>query len=214
MPQRPPKPASDSGEEVPALALSHGQTLWLMRELGLCEGVPPTTFNHYVKSLRKLGIPFDKGKGQAHGRCQVTYDFEELMELVLALLLRVYGWLPDDVAVGLRRFRGDLRSIYRQAYLDTRKRRYPPARLSGGGRRITVDGFFLDLNLRYAAGHLVGFGPPQAISPLEALQAYARCYDPARAYLPMNMTIVAEMIVDRTRVVPSIRRGRAAHARR
>ena len=46
----------------------------------------------------------------------VTYNFEDLMELTLALLLRVYGTLPDVVTNGLRSFREDLRPIYRQAY--------------------------------------------------------------------------------------------------
>jgi hypothetical protein len=74
---------------VPRLALTHGQTLWLLSELGFREGVSASTFNHYVKSLRKLGVPFERGKGQSRGRRHVTYEFEELMELSIALLLRI-----------------------------------------------------------------------------------------------------------------------------
>jgi len=69
--------------------------------------------------LRRLGIPFGKGKVKFEGRPQVTYNFEDLMELALALLLRVYGTLPDVVTNGLRSFRNDLRPIHRQAYLDS-----------------------------------------------------------------------------------------------
>ena len=140
----------------PRLALTHGQTLWLMGEFGLRQGVSASTFNYYIKSLRKLGIPFEKGKGQSQGRRNVTYDFEELMELTLALLLRVYGWLPDDVATGLRAFRNDLRAIYHQAYLNSLKHIHRPACLSTArGRSIEVEGLYLDLNIRYSAGHII-----------------------------------------------------------
>lgn len=200
---------------IPRLALTHGQTIWLMTELGLHHGVSTSTFNYYIKSLRKLGIPFEKGKGQSEGHRHVTYDFEELMELTVALLLRVYGTLPDTVVTGLRNFRNDLRPIYRQAYFDSIDRTYPIARIAEhGGNHITMNGLFLDLNIRYSAGQMIEFGPPKAISPFEAVTAFARSDVPARSYLPLNVTAVAEMIVGRTRVLPSIRRGRGARRAR
>jgi hypothetical protein len=209
-------PASDHNAlgrntAIPPLALTHGQTVWLLGELGLRQDVTVSTFNYYIKSLRKLGIPFEKGKGQSEGHRHVTYDFEELMELTVALLLRVYGWLPDDVVAGLRSYRDDLRPIYRQAYFDSLHRVYPGARLSAPTRdRLTVQGVFLDLNIRYSAGRMVEFGPPRAMSPFEALSLYAHSELPARSYLPLNVTAVAQLIVSRTRALPSIRRGRGA----
>jgi hypothetical protein len=201
-------------DAVPRLALTHGQTIWLMTELGLHHGVSTSTFNYYIKSLRKLGIPFEKGKGQSDGHRHVTYDFEELMELTVALLLRVYGTLPDTVVAGLRDFRDDLRPIYRQAYFDSRNRKYCSARVSErGGNRIELDGLFLDLNIRYSAGQMIEFGPPKALSPFEAVATYARSEVPSRSYLPLNVTTVADLIVTRTLVLPvlpSIRRGRGA----
>lgn len=202
-------PERQGANTVPHLALTHGQTVWLLGELGLRQDVSTSTFNYYIKSLRKLGIPFEKGKGQSEGHRHVTYDFEELMELTVALLLRVYGWLPDDVVAGLRSYRDDLRPIYRQAYFDSLHRVYSAARISvPAGDRITVEGLFLDLNIRYSAGRMLEFGPPRAISPFEALSVYARSELPGRSYLPLNVTAVAELIVSRTRTLPSIRRGR------
>ncbi len=195
---------------IPRLALTHGQTIWLMSELGLREGVSTSTFNYYIKSLRKLGIPFDKGKGQSEGHRHITYDFEELMELTVALLLRVYGTLPDPVLAGLRNFREDLRPIYRRAYLESLRRTYPAARISAQRERIAVEGLFLDLNIRYAAGRMIAFGPPQVLSPFEALRVYACSQVPARSYLPMNVSAVAQTIVGRSHILPSIRRGRSA----
>ena len=114
---RPHRPIRRASEEhpVPQLALTHGQVIWLLTELGLRGEVSQSTFNHYVKSLRRLGIPFARRKDTSERGPGVTYNFEDLMELTLALLLRVYGTLPDVVTDGLRSFRADLRPIYRQA---------------------------------------------------------------------------------------------------
>jgi hypothetical protein len=210
----PEKPARPENEAIPRLALTHGQTIWLMTELGLHRGVSTSTFNYYIKSLRKLGIPFEKGKGQSEGHRHVTYDFEELMELTVALLLRVYGILPDTVVAGLRRFRQELRPIYRQAYFDTIGKTRAAVRIVESGRpRTIVTGLFLDLNIRYSAGQMIEFGPPKALSPFEAVVTYAQAEVPARSYLPLNVTDVAEMIVDRTRILPSVRRSRRAHTK-
>lgn len=204
-------PTKSETGAIPALALTHGQTIWLMTELGLHRGVSTSTFNHYIKSLRKLGIPFEKGKGQSEGHRHVTYDFEELMELTVALLLRVYGTVPDAVLAGLRNFRENLRSIYRQAYFDSITRTFPVARVAGRrGSQLVIEGLFLDLNIRYSAGHMMEFGPPKVLSPFEAIATFARAEVPGRSYLPLNVTAVAEMIVGHTRVLPSIRRGRGA----
>jgi hypothetical protein len=206
-----PKPPARKKEElVPELALSHGQTLWLMDQLGLRHDVSASTFNHYVKSLRKLGIPFDKGKGQSEGRRPVTYDFEDLMELTIALILRVYGTFHGTIVTGLRQFLVELRPMYRQGYLDSLKRLYPATRLSErGGDSIKSSGLYLDLNIRYSLSQTIEFGPPKLLSPFEALKAYALSECPATSYLPLNISLVAQMIVAGTRSVPPLqRRGR------
>ena len=174
--QRPHRPIRRPSEEhpVPQLALTHGQVIWLLTELGLRGEVSQSTFNHYVKSLRRLGIPFARRKDTSERGPGVTYNFEDLMELTLALLLRVYGTLPDVVTDGLRSFRADLRPIYRQAYRNSQKRIYPAARVSTpDGERLTVQGLFLDLNIRYSAKQAIRIGPPKALSPFEALRVFA-----------------------------------------
>jgi hypothetical protein len=214
---RPHRPIRRANEEhqVPQLALTHGQAIWLLTELGLRGGVSKSTFNHYVKSLRRLGIPFDKRTVRLEGRGPaVTYDFEDLMELALALLLRVYGALPDVVTNGLRSFRSDLRPIYREAYRDSQKSVYPAARVSTpDGKRLTVQGLFLDLNIHYSAKQSIQFGPPKALSPFEAMTVFAHSEIAGRSYLPLNITAVAEMIAERTRQTPTIPRGLYARRR-
>ncbi len=209
-----PAPRSGKPDLIPQVALSHGQVIWLLTELGLRRGVSKSTFNHYVKSLRRLGIPFDRRKGGSERGPEATYNFEDVMELTVALLLRVYGTLPDVVTNGLHRFRGDLRPIYRQAYLDSLKRVYSAARVTTpNGGRLTVQGLFLDLNIRYSAGQAIQFGPPKALSPFEAMSVFAHSEIAARSYLPLNITAVAAMIAERTRVAPAIPRGFYAHRR-
>jgi hypothetical protein len=194
----------------PQLALTHGQTIWLLSELGFHRGVTASTFNYYIKSLRKLDIPFDKGKGQSEGHRHITYDFEELMELSLALLLRVYGTLPDSVVMGLRRFRNQLRPIYRQAYSECKDPHLQSARIVGtDSRSVTINGLYLDLNIRYSAGRMVEFGPPRVLSAFDAAALYITAEVPARAYLPLNLSGIADMIVSRTHTLPAKRRARA-----
>jgi len=212
---RPTAPTGLDVEPIPHVALRHGQTLRLMTELGVHEGVSTSTFNYYIKSLRKLGVPFEKGKGQSEGRRHVTYDFNELMELTIALLLRVYGTLPDDVVAGIRKFRAELRPIYRRACFELVAENSATARVTATGRtRMTLTGLFLDLNIRYSAGQMVKFGPPKPLSPFEAVIMFARAEVPARSYLPLNVTAVAERIVEGTRVSSPIRRGRSARQAR
>jgi hypothetical protein len=210
-----PPPRRTEERAAPALALTHGQTVWLMTELGLGQGVSPGTFNYYIKSLRSLGVPFDKGKGQTEGHRHVTYELEEIMELTVALLLRVYGSLPDPIIEGLRSFRDHLRPIYRQAFLEITQPQTEACRIVGPKRTDKqIDGYFLDLNIRYSAGHLVEFGPPRTVSPFEALTAYADAAVPARSYLPLNLSAIARRIVERTQTLPPRRRGRSTRPRR
>ena len=202
-------PASIETMGVPRLVLTHGQAIWLLCDLGFDHGVKRSTFNYYVKSLRKLGVPFDPANDRSSGRRRITYGFDEMMELSLALLLRVYGTLPDAVTTGLQKFRDQLRPIYHQAYLDLLSPRYPSASISMvGANRVLMSGLYLDLNLRYAAGQMVTFGPPRTLSPFEALCIYVQSEASARSYLPINISSLAGLVLARSKQVPAARRGR------
>lgn len=45
-------------DQLQPIRLRHGQVLWLLTELGYRGAVSRGTFYEYIKSLRKLGIPF------------------------------------------------------------------------------------------------------------------------------------------------------------
>lgn len=54
--------------KLPRIRLRHGQALWLLAELGYRGAVSESAFFEYIKSLRKLGIPFGREKFQGKGR--------------------------------------------------------------------------------------------------------------------------------------------------
>jgi hypothetical protein len=202
--ERPPPLAG----EVPDFQLTHGRAVWVLAELGFSGGVSPTTFNYYIKSLRKLGIPFKWNKGGLGSRKLAHYSYDHLMELSLALLLRVYGWLPDPVLEGLMRYRQDLYYIYKKAYTESQIGAGSPTHVHGPNRAaFTMTGIYLDLQIHYSGGKLVDFGPPRELTPFEALQAFAVADAPARTHLPLNLSALSVQLVKCAQNVPNIRKG-------
>ena len=203
-----PTKARVTSDLVPDLQLTHGRALWVLSNMGFATGVTPLTFNHYVKSLRKLGVPFAHGEfGTGSGK-PVIYTFNHLMELSLALRLRVYGTLPDPVLEGLIRFRQNLYALYRRAYIEYATGLGVPVRIAAKGRsEFDMSGVYLDLQIRFSGGRLIGFGPPHPLSPFEALRVFAKRDTPDRAHLPLNLSVLAIELVERAEMAPRLRRG-------
>ena len=121
------------------------------------------------------------------------------MELTLALLLRVYGTLPDVVTDGLRSFRADLRRyMVRRTMATRRKGSIPGGRAFGGGWGAihSPHHLLLDLNIRYSAKHAIRIGPPKASSTIRGTEGICRSEIAGRSYLHLNITAVAEMIAE------------------
>ena len=110
----------------PQIKLRHGQVLWLLTELGYRGAVSDSAFFEYIKSLRKLGIPFGRKRFQTKDRRKLAdYSYCHVMELALTLSLRVYHVVPDTVLRGIVHYRSQLCRFYRRAYAERR---------SGAGR--------------------------------------------------------------------------------
>lgn len=203
-----PTKARVTSDLVPDLQLTHGRALWVLSRMGFAEGVTPLTFNYYVKSLRKLGIPFAHGEvGTGSGK-PVHYTFNHMMELSLAMTLRVYGALPDPVLVGLVRFRHELYALYRRAYLEYATGLGAPVRITAKGRAdFEMSGVYLDLRIRFGGGRLFEFGPPRVLSPFESLRVFAKLDTPGRAHLPLNLSALAIGLVECAETAPPLRRG-------
>lgn len=194
---------------LPRIQLRHGQALWLLTELGYRGAVSESAFFEYIKSLRKLGIPFGHEKFQSNaGRRLARYSFYHLMELATALSLRVYHVVPDAVLRGVSRYRGELYEFYRRAYLQ---------RHSGVGRPILVKvrgyepielrGLFLDLNIQFAGGHLVSFGPPKLLSSRDTLARFSEGTLLGRSFIPLSLSLLSERVTLLALRVPEVRSG-------
>ena len=197
-----------SGDGVPALALTHGRALWVLGALGFSDGISAQTFNYYIKSLRKLGIPFVRGEsGLGTGRL-AHYSYDHMMELGVALTLRVYGILPDPVVAGLIRFRQDFYALYHQAYLDATDGLGAPVRVHARGQaEVRMSGVYLDMQIRYVRGQILEFGPPRAVSPFDALRLFAATKRVGRPHVPLNLSALALDVVASAQRAPNIRRG-------
>lgn len=203
-----PTKARMTSNLVPDVQLSHGSTLWVLTTMGFSDGVSADTFNHYIKSLRKFGVPFSYGNAGARVGRPARYSYNHLMELCVALTLRVYGTLPDPVISGLIQFRHDLYTLYRRAYLEYITDLGAPVRVTAKRRAdFAMSGVYLDLRIRFSGGRTIEFGPPRLLSPFEALRLYSKLDTPGRAHLPFNLSALAVRLVEMTEAAPDIHRG-------
>ena len=181
-------------KELRQIKLRHGEAIWVMSQLGFQGSVSDSTFYEYIKSLRKLGIPFGK-IGYAH-RGLANYSYLHLMELALVLFARVYYFVPDSILTEIIRHRPTLYRHYRRAYIDRCSGIGAPASISlSPGPPITAKGVFLDLQIDFSGGVLTRFGPLVLLSPCQALATFVNQGDiAARALLPINLSILAERV--------------------
>jgi hypothetical protein len=191
---------------LPNLSLSHSQALWTLREIGLSHGSSPTKFAHYVKHLRKLGIPFDWNHHPTRGK-SATYDFYSIMELAVGLSLRVYGALPDAIPNALKAHRKRLKTIYNEAALGAKSKLWTSAKIEGSPKG-EVSGVYLELGLAFENGRYVKAGLPTALSAREAIERFAISHPADRSWLPLNISRLAAQIVETAERAPPVRSPR------
>jgi hypothetical protein len=122
------------------------------------------------------------------------------MELALTLTLRVYHVVPDALLKQIIHYRKSLNRHYRQAYAQRCSGIGAPITLKGTGQSpIGARGVFLDLQVNFSGGRLVSFGPPRSLTPLEALRVFTDRDLAARALLPINLSLIAEQVVELSR---------------
>jgi hypothetical protein len=190
-------------EAAPNISLSHSQALWALREIGLSHGSSPTKFAHYIKHLRKLGIPFDWNHQPTRGK-SATYEFDAMMELAVALSLRIYGALPDAIPTALKAHRERLKVIYREAGLGERSRLWTDAKIEGSPK-TEVSGVYLELGLAFENGRYVEAGVPAALSAQRAMERFANSSAADRSWLPLNLSKIAAQLVEAAGHAPPMR---------
>jgi hypothetical protein len=209
-PRRPLQGATDLLPKKPRIRLRHGQAIWLLTELGYRGAASRDTFYEYIKSLRKLGIPFGREKfvTKHRGRRLAGYSYCHLMELAIALSLRVYHVAPDSVLREIIRYRSRLYRLYRKAYAQRRSGAGAPIAIIGNGQKpVEFRGLFLDLNINFSGGDLVHFGPPSLLSPAEALRRFNESVVSASPFLPMSLSVLSERLIALALRAPDIHSG-------
>jgi hypothetical protein len=196
-------------DKLPSIRLRHGQVLWLLTKLGFCGSANAATFYEYIKSLRKLGIPFGHERFQTRRKRRIAeYTYCRIMELAVALSLRVYHVVPDSLLKGIVRYRSQLDRLYRRAYAQRHTGLGQPVVIEGEGHRsIVFRGLFLDLNIKFSGGHLTRFGPPKPLSAIETLQRFNQSAAPAKPLMPIGLSILSEQIISLARQAPDIHSG-------
>ena len=192
-----------SQKEAPSISLSHAQALWTLREIGLAHGPSPTKLAHYVKGLRKLGIPFDWNHQPTRGK-SVTYEFDSMMELAVALSLRVYGTLPDAIPSALKAHRKRLKTIYREAGLGAKSKLWTSAAIEGSPK-TEISGVYLQLGLAFEDGRYVKAGVPTALSAREAIGRFGDSDAADRSWLPLNISRIASQLIEAAGRAPPVR---------
>jgi hypothetical protein len=204
-----PQPRRQSLGGPPDIKLHHGSAIWVLSHLGFRGATSHATFKEYIKSLRKLGIPFSR-EPRRHTRRGISkvYSYNHMMELALVLSLRVYHAVPDSVLAEIIRYRKRLYRHYQQAYVDRHAGEGAPIAVEINGHApLLMRGLFLDLQMNFSGGRLVRFGPPKSLSPAQALANYAGHDVAARAFLPLNLSLLAERVVRVSLHAPVIRSG-------
>jgi hypothetical protein len=99
------EPSQDLAQVLPKklrqTKLRYGQVMWLLTELGCGNALSRSAVHEYIKSLRKLGIPFGQERFQTNERRLPEHC--HIMELAVVLSLRVYHVVPDSVLRGIIR---------------------------------------------------------------------------------------------------------------
>jgi hypothetical protein len=202
-------PKAPAHPEIDEIALGHGQARWLLTHLNLRTGADDITFDSYLKSLRRDGVPFsqkEQGVGAGH---PLTYRYEHLMELAVALALRAQAILPRDIVALLAERRALLRKLYRRAYIERDCELGAQQDLVLPSRRpLPVGGVYLDLRLEYIdTGSLVSI-EPELIGPVEAIKRFTRQHRKVYPRPPLPISDIATDVVSLAKAAPAIRRGR------
>jgi hypothetical protein len=194
---------------IKSLTLSHGQARWVLNCLGLHAGGDTQTFDAYLKSLRRDGVPFARdelGVGAGHN---LTYRYPHLMELAVALALRTQGILSRDI-VGLLAFhRTLLRSHYRRAWLERQCELGAPKKVVIADKtERKILGVYLNLELEYNSYGALRMIEPKLIDPAEAFDHYMGHHQQVYPRPPLPISQIAEDIVRLAEGAPEIKRGR------
>lgn len=175
----------------PDLSLTYGQMVW-----AACYGLEPDQRTRdQLRYLRALGIP-EGGKGKAPGSGnQLGYDFDDQVELGLGLTALGLGMRPADIGAVLVGQRGEMRRLYRQAWLEIPEAALEAPWVKGRGRMgaLIDNEYYVRLHDRYSEtpGTFELLGPDEAEDPTALFAPVERIGgQPPRRVLPLKRLMI------------------------
>lgn len=178
----------------PVLELRHSAAVVVLARMGFQGDATAATFNDYIKSLRRLGLPFVLGVTRP-GAWLAMYEYEHLMELALALSLRCYNILPDPVVTHLIEVRPVLNRLYGEAWhLCAKASPRPLVFRSRDGSAHVARGPYLDLQMRQTGRSLGWQGLPRLISAREAMELYGSTGAPVFVPGPIRISALVHRL--------------------
>jgi hypothetical protein len=192
-----------------SIALSHGQARWLLRMLRLRTGDTEATFDAYLKSLRRDGIPFAPDELGSGAGTNLVYRYEHLMELALALMLRGYGILSRDIVKLLAEDRDVLRRQFVRAWREAETGLGERVVLTAySDKVIAIEGCYLDLGLDATEDGVLVASRPRLLSALDAMKLIMAARMSNFTSVPFPISEVAKRVVELAPHAPEIKRGR------
>jgi hypothetical protein len=146
--------------------LSQGQLIWVLSHGEFPPLSKARRLAAEIRYLRLLRVPIEeKKRGQGHGN-RLTYNFDEFVELCIAIAAMRRGMRPKDVAAFYSENRRNIRSLCRQI-LEEIPEGALDATMPSSTRRIVIrraDERFLRLHDRYSQtpGRYEVIGPDEA----------------------------------------------------
>lgn len=199
----------NSKQNPDSIVLSHGQARWLLAEGLHLSDTSDSSFDSYLKFLRRGGVPFDPGETPGGPGINVIYRYHHLMEVVLALVLHRQAILKSDVVSLLVDMREDLRPLFRRAWLERASGlgASVPVKV-GTGKRFMASGLWLDLGLHYVPGGPLTASDPTLLGPEDAIRFVCTHHRQQHYRDPIRISDYANDVVRLAPEAPEVRRGR------
>jgi len=199
----------DDLRRLDQISLSHGQAIWVVEAMQVAAWLDTAGLNAVVKKLRRHFVPFSEEELRKPRWEEVRYDFEHLLEIVVALKMTADGMAFRHIVSLLANHRKKLRLIYRRAFLEAENGLGAPLEIrSSDGRSMSISGLYLDFSATARVDGMLTTLAPTALAPWEALQRYMGLYISVHMFPPIRISQLATEAVRLAKAAPEVKRGR------
>lgn len=199
---------SEDVRRLSQISLSHGQAIWVIEAMQIAGWLDATGLNAVVKKLRRHLVPFSEEELQKPKWEAVRYEFEHLLEIVVALKMTADGMAFRHIISLLTNHRKKLRLIYRRAFLEAESGLGAPLEIrAADGRSMNISGLYLDFSATARVKGMLATLAPTALAPWEALQRYMGLYIGVHMFPIIRISQLATEAVRLAEAAPEVKRG-------